>query len=155
MNLRHKTDFVSDGRQPLSVVTPSLSTPEQQGMNWNNQLTVDRKWKVEQELAEKLSQQSRPSKIVPVVKWLVTILLASAITCLFIATKLSFIALSLALNMTAPSAPPDNKNTVSWIRILSLFNYKYVIHVWKSFVLILVLTFSLQNNTTRVARSCR
>ncbi|XP_055863773.1 uncharacterized protein LOC106072126 isoform X3 [Biomphalaria glabrata] len=76
-------------------------------------LTVDNQWKVEKYIAERLSRQSGPSKLVPIAKWTLTILLGSFITCIFVATKLSFISLARFLNSVKPSS--NNFDHKEWV----------------------------------------
>ncbi|KAH9513510.1 Chitin synthase, class 2 [Bulinus truncatus] len=75
-----------------------------------NTLTVDKQWKVEVEIADKLSRQSGPSKLLPVVKWFITILMGSLITCIFVATKLSFISLARFLKAVKPKSKDFDHN---------------------------------------------
>lgn len=79
----------------------------------SSSLTVDNQWKVEKYIAERLSRQSGPSKLVPIAKWTLTILLGSFITCIFVATKQSFISLARFLNSVKPTSNNFDHKEVS------------------------------------------
>ncbi|BFZ23575.1 hypothetical protein BsWGS_26614 [Bradybaena similaris] len=131
-----ETTITSD--RPITPMNSQwVSFTPQPSYNWRDELTVDNKWKVEQELAQRMSQNDGPSRIVPIAKWMFTILLASAITVLFIATKVSFISLSLALNSTRPISGPTEENMDIWVAYTGQFLVIYMVIAAPYFLLFL------------------
>ncbi|XP_059154827.1 uncharacterized protein LOC131940217 [Physella acuta] len=90
----------------------------------NDQLTVQKKWKVDKEIADKLSRENEPSRLIPLAKWVVTLILGTVITCLFVSTKLSFIALSSLLSSAKPKS--QTFDHVEWTRYNGQFFVIYL-----------------------------
>ncbi|CAL1530473.1 unnamed protein product, partial [Lymnaea stagnalis] len=88
-------------------------------------LTVDGQWKVDREIGEKLTRESGPSCIVPLAKWAVTLLTSILITCIFVATKLSFLSLSQLLEAKKPQHDVFDHN--QWTHYTGQFIIVYLV----------------------------
>ncbi|XP_046329399.2 uncharacterized protein LOC124113182 isoform X2 [Haliotis rufescens] len=85
----------------------SVTSGGDPGTDANIDLTVNKKWKVDEKLHEKMLASNKPTILVPIVKWICTFLLGVAILACVSASKLSIISLAAKLNVNT-TGKPDN-----------------------------------------------
>lgn len=77
----------------------SVTSAGDPGTDADIDLTVNKKWKVDEKLHEKMLASNKPTILVPIVKWICTFLLGLAILACVSASKLSIISLAAKLNV--------------------------------------------------------
>ncbi|XP_067653543.1 chitin synthase chs-2-like isoform X2 [Haliotis asinina] len=73
----------------------------------NIDLTVNKKWKVDERLQEKMLASNRPTILVPIAKWICTILLGLGVLMCVGASKWSVIGLAANMNVTRNAILPE------------------------------------------------
>ncbi|GFN90036.1 chitin synthase [Plakobranchus ocellatus] len=97
--------------QEEEAAGPSTYGSQHEGPH--TRLTVQQKWRVEEEFAAK--EEEKSSMWLPILaKWLITILMAAILTFLLVVSKLSFLTLSMQLARQKPSADINEDNVSEW-----------------------------------------
>ncbi|XP_046547945.1 LOW QUALITY PROTEIN: uncharacterized protein LOC124257841 [Haliotis rubra] len=94
----------------------------------NIDLTVNKKWKVDEKLDAKMLASSRPTILVPIAKWICTILLGLGVLGCVGASKWSVIGLAANMNTTSTAQKTIKRNSHIFVMISLIMLVPYCIN---------------------------